>query len=1322
MPAFCHLHCHTSYSLLDGAARTDALVQRAAELGMKALGITDHGNLYGVPEFYTAARRAGVRPVIGCEFYLTSRSRHDRKDRVRFHQVLWAKSEAGYHNLVQLSSLSFLEGFYYKPRIDHELLQKYREGLVATTCCLQGEVPQTLLRKGDDAAREVFERYLDLFGEDYYIELQNHGIEDQAKINAVLLEWAQRYGVRTVATNDVHYVAQADAAAQDILLCLQTGRDLDDPSRLRFDSDQYYLKSADEMQQVMEAVDPRIASESLDAAGEIADKCSFELKMEGLLMPHFALPAGFDGDADAYLRHLVYAGAKRRYGELSSDIAARLDHELGIISTMGYAGYFLIVQDFTRAARELAVAVGPGRGSAAGSAVAYSLGITNIDPLQYDLLFERFLNPERVDMPDIDIDFDDRGRAAVIDYVVQKYGRNNVCQIVTFGTMAARSVIRDVARVLRLPLAEADRIAKLIPEGPGISLASAMESVPEFGALRDDPRSQIQQLLQYAQVLEGSVRHTGVHAAGVIIAPGTVHDYIPVASTKNKGVQVLTTQYDGTWVEKFGLLKMDFLGLSTLTVLKDTIALVREHRGIGVELDDIPLDDAKTYQLFQRGDTMGIFQFESEGMRDWLTKLVPTRMDDLIAMNALYRPGPMNLIPKYIDRKHGREEISYGHPMLEPVLRDTYGIPVYQEQVMQMAQVMAGYTLGGADLLRRAMGKKKQEEMDRQRDIFVQGASERGVDEATANKVFDTMATFAGYGFNKCLAGCTVVTDATTGASTSLESLFQIGCKGFTIHALGTYGRLHTRRVTDIVWNGYRKVFALATAGGRRIRATATHRFRARTGWKRLAELRPGDRIAAANDLATVHITGHAAERGRAHGHRAVVDTRLGADTLNWDTIESIQEAGRADTYDLTVEGDHNFVANGLFVHNSHSAAYSLVAYHAAYFKANYPAEFMAAAMTNIMADSRKLALMLDEARKLDLELLPPSVNSSHGPFTVDTGKIRFGMCAVKGVGQGAAQAIADARKENGPAQTLFGFTRHLDLRAVSKKALECLARVGALDDLDGHRSQFVEAIDAATQYALQEQADAAAGQNSLFGDSSVFGATTEPRLPKLEPWGRARLLKEERGLIGLYISGHPLDAYRPETASFATATLGDTSIAATNGANGPKPQHTFCAIITDVQQRTTRKGAPMAVVTLEDFAGQAEMLCFSAVFDKVQQYLHVDEIVLARGEVESRGGSLRILARDVIPMWKVREQMVKSIVVQIHPNTVGLQQIEAFREICDANRGTCRLYFDVVDPQLPEGRQRLRSRVFVVEPNPDLMSGVAKLFGASNIILEGLS
>ncbi len=1161
---FAHLHCHTQYSLLDGAARIKRLMAKAEELEMPAVAITDHGNLFGVPEFYTTAKKAGIKPIIGCEFYVTASGMSDKSDRVRYHQVLLAKNEIGYRNLIKLSSLSYTDGYYYKPRIDQETLKAHSEGLIATTCCLQGEVLQTILKKGEEEGRRVFESYLDIFGDDYYIEIQDHNIPDQHKCNEVLLRWAKEYDVEVVATNDVHYVEQEDSAAQDVLLCLQTGKEYNDPNRMRFENDQFYLKSASEMELALRHADEQTVKKALSNTVKVADKCSFELPMGELLMPHFPLPPEFGNDMDAYLRHLSFERALEKFGgQLSLVQEERLNLELGIISQMGYAGYFLIVQDFTTVARELNVSVGPGRGSAAGSLVAYVLGITNVDPLEYDLLFERFLNPERVSMPDIDIDFDDRGRGKVIDYVVEKYGRENVCQIITFGTMGARSVIRDVSRVLQIPLMEADRIAKLIPEGVGVNLDKALDEVPEFRKLQNDPNEQIRNLMHYAKVLEGSARHTGVHAAGVIIAPGTVSDYVPVSIAKGKSgaEDVVTTQYDGKWVESFGLLKMDFLGLKTLTVINDTVDLIQETHGDEIVVDDIPLDDERTYELFQKGDTVSIFQFESSGMREWLRKLKPTTIDDLIAMNALYRPGPMDNIPTYIARKHGREDVSYPHEMLKPILEPTYGIPVYQEQVMQMAQVMGGYTLGGADILRRAMGKKKHEEMEKQKAIFIQGAAEREVDEKTATDVFDLMAKFAGYGFNK-----------------------------------------------------------------------------------------------------------------------------------------------------------------------SHAAAYSIVAYQTGWLKAHYPAEFMAAAMTNEMGDTKKLSVVLEEARHLGLELLPPDINKSTARFSVEKGKIRFGLGAIKGVGMGAIEAIERERDESGPFTNIFDFSRRVDLRAVNKKAVESLAKVGAMDCLEGHRAQIAEAVEIAIQYGQKAQANAAAGMISLFGEPGGDGAAgLEPSLPMAEPWPRSKLLKEERESVGFYVSGHPLEAYLAETRAFASAQIADApTIVEREGpiedswqARQNRPNHTFCGIITEVQHRTNKSGKPYAFAQFEDFSGQAELVCFSNTYDRVQRYLQVDEIVLIKGQVELRGGSGKVICNDVIPMWKVREQMVKSLSIRIPAAELQLEQVDALEELLGAHRGGCKLYLDLISEDSPQPT-RLLSRTFVVDPNSEVMQGLGKLFGRRAIVVEG--
>jgi DNA polymerase-3 subunit alpha len=1171
MPDFCHLHCHTQYSLLDGAAGIEPLLKQAKHLDISSVAITDHGNLYGVPEFWAKANEIGVDPIYGCEFYVTPYGMDDRDDDTRYHQVLLAKNETGYQNLMKLSSLSYTDGFYYKPRLDKATIREHSDGLVATTCCLQSEILQTILDKGEEAARPIFEEYLDIFGEDYYIEIQTHDIDDQHICNEVLLRWAKEYDVPVVATNDVHYAEQSDAAAQDVLLCLQTGKDYHDPNRMRFENDQFYLKSPDEMQDALADLPRPYQREAMETSMEIARKCRFDLSTGDLLMPHYPVPEEYGEDMDAFLRDMVFERAQKRYGEdLPQRVVERLNHELGIIGQMGYAGYFLIVQDFTEAAREMDVRVGPGRGSAAGSCVSYCLGITDIDPLEYDLLFERFLNPQRDTMPDIDIDFDDRGRSKVIDYVVQKYGRENVCQITTIGTMGAKTAIRDVSRVLGIPLDEVDRITDMVPDGPGVDLQDAFDEVPKFRRLKEHDDKQIREMMHYAEVLEGSARHTGVHAAGVIITPGKVSDYVPISTTTSKDERVVTTQYEGDWIEEFGLLKMDFLGLKTLTVLNDTVRFVRENHGVEIDLDEIPLDDEKTYELFQKADTTSIFQFESDGMREWLRKLKPTEFNDLIAMNALYRPGPMENIPSYIARKHGEEEVQYPHPLLEDILEPTYGIAVFQEQVMEMARVLAGFSLGEADILRRAMGKKKEKLMRKQRKKFLKGCAEANdIDEDEANRLFDIIAEFAGYGFNK-----------------------------------------------------------------------------------------------------------------------------------------------------------------------SHSAAYASVAYQSAYLKAHYPAEFMAAAMTNKMDDTDDLADILEEARQKSVDLRPPSINRSAAHFTVEDDSIRYGLAAIKGVGESAIDAVMSCREEHGPFETAFGLTEHLDLSTVNKATLEHLARAGALDDLEGHRAQLVDSVGDLVRHGQKQQADRAAGQNSLFdageGDGAPGGFSAEPNLPMVDVWSKSRRLKEERDRMGFYVSGHPLDEYRAEAEEFATAQLGEIDEAFlenTQRSSGGRerygrkrgPVHSICAIITEVNHHTTKSGKPIAFAEVEDFTGQAKLVCFASVLDNVQSYLEVDNVGLIKGEVELQGGTVKLIVKDITPMWKVRARQVNELVLTVHLDEANVSTVDELHTLCEAHEGGgCKVYLDLVGDGLPGGKQRVRSRSLVVEPGAELMRGATRLLGAENVAVSG--
>jgi DNA polymerase-3 subunit alpha len=815
MPTFSHLHSHTQYSLLDGQASIAALMKKAQKDGMPAVALTDHGNMFGAFNFVAEANKYNVKPIVGCEFYLVEDrhkkafSREKGEKDVRHHQLLLAKDQAGYHNLAKLCSLSFIEGQYSKfPRIDKELLERYHEGLIATSCCIGAEIPQTILFRSEAEAEEKLKWWLDLFGEDYYIEIQRHGLmnfdgtgKSQEDVNQVLLRLARKYNVKVICTNDSHYVDQTDYAAHDLLLCVNTGEEHSIPvgdirtnyytlltskgevkydlldnlrsdygrdenaqkqlrrideelqkpkphTRFGFANDQFFFKTQAQMNELFIDV-----PESVDNTNEIVDKITPPKLARDILLPNFPIPAEH-ANADAFLRYLTYKGAfegpKPRYSVRTPEIEERLDYELRIIQTMGFAGYFLITQDFINHGRSVGVAVGPGRGSAAGSAVAYCVGITNIDPIKYSLLFERFLNPERVSMPDIDIDFDDVNRQKVIDYVVGKYGKTQVAQIITFGTMAAKSSIKDVARAMELPLPQTNDLTKMVPDKPGTTLAGAFAENQELDMIRrdDSPDNLKGQILRLATQLEGSVRNTGIHAAGVIIAPDDITNYIPVSTSKDS--DLLVTQFDGKVIESAGMLKMDFLGLKTLTIIVDALRLIERNHGVKIDIDDIPLDDEKTYALYQRGDTIGTFQFESEGMRQYLKDLKPTNIEDLIAMNALYRPGPMQFIPNFINRKHGREEVVYPHDLLQPILEYSQGIMVYQEQIMQTAQILAGYSLGGADLLRRAMGKKDMKKMALEREKFIEGAKKlHDIPAKKANEVFDVMEKFAEYGFNR---------------------------------------------------------------------------------------------------------------------------------------------------------------------------------------------------------------------------------------------------------------------------------------------------------------------------------------------------------------------------------------------------------------------------------------------------------------------------------------------------------------------------------------------------------------------------------------------
>lgn len=756
---FAPLHCHTQFSLLDGATDIDAMVKKAKEDGMQAVAITDHGNMFGVFKFFAACKKYGIKPILGCEVYVVEdrfnkKFTRENKDK-RYHQLLLAKNEIGYKNLMHIVSTGFIDGLYMDfPRVDFELIKEYHEGIIATTCCVGGEVPQTLITKGLEEAEKVFKKWYDVFGDDYYVELQRHQIQEfdntgwsQEAINQELLKLADKFKSLPIATNDSHYLDQKDFEAHDILLCLQTGKDFADPDRFKFENDQFFFKTQYQMKELFKDI-PQTIENTLHIAEKIEP-----LNLERtVLLPAFQIPVGFK-DQNEYLKFLTFEGAKKRWGDvLPIEIIERLDFELATIERMGFPGYFLIVQDFIQEGKKMNVAIGPGRGSAAGSAVAYAIGITNVDPIKYNLLFERFLNPDRISMPDMDIDFDDAGREKVIDYVVDKYGKNQVAQIITYGTMAAKSCIRDIGRVLKVPLSETDRMAKLIPDGVGIKLKDAFKDVEELRNLKSDSKDLRGKTLQLAEVLEGSVRHRGIHAAGVIIAPDDIKKYVPICTAKDADLYV--TQFDGKYIESAGMLKMDFLGLKTLTIIKDAIKLIQKNHNIDIDVDTLPFDDIATYQLFQRGETVGIFQFESAGMQNCLKDLKPDCFEDLIAMNALYRPGPMDYIPNYINRKHGKEPVVYDLPEMEGYLKDTYGITVYQEQVMLLSQKLANFTKGKADELRKAMGKKDKAKLDSLYSLFIEGCLANNLDEKICNKIWADWEKFASYAFNKSHSTC----------------------------------------------------------------------------------------------------------------------------------------------------------------------------------------------------------------------------------------------------------------------------------------------------------------------------------------------------------------------------------------------------------------------------------------------------------------------------------------------------------------------------------------------------------------------------------------
>ena len=1140
MPDFVHLHSHTQYSLLDGASDIEALMQKAANDQMKAVAITDHGNMFGVFKFYQLAKKHGIKPIIGCEFYVTedrARKKFTKDDRDEpYHQLILAKNEVGYRNISKLCSLGFIEGLYGKfPRIDMELVRKYSEGLIATTCCPQGMVPRTFFEQGADAAEKLFLEWQGIFGEDYYIELQRHGMKtvNQDALNSFLVKLSRKHNAKLIATNDSHYVDQDDAEPHDILLCINTASLITDPGRFRFENDQFYFKTKAEMYENF-----RDLPEALENTVEVAEKIvSPELKRD-VLLPNFHRPPEFASDDD-YLRHLTYAGSKTRYGEVSSTLSERLEFELKVILDLGFAGYFLVVQDVISAARSMGVAVGPGRGSAAGSAVAYCTGITNLDPIHYNLLFERFLNPERITMPDIDFDVDDEGRQHLIQWVIDKYGRNQVAQIITFNSMAPRSAIRDVGRVLKYPLPETDKLAKMIPEAPEMTFKRAYLENPDLNKVRQS-QTEASRVLKLAEKLEGSIRSRGIHAAGVIISPQDLTEQIPVCTAKDTDLWI--TQFEGTLMEEAGMLKMDFLGLKTLSIIRDAVNYIRKLHNVTIDPDRIPLDDEKTFELYQKGETIGTFQFESRGMRNYLKELKPTDIEDLIAMNALYRPGPMDFIPEFIDRKHGRKEVNYPHEWLEDLLRPTYGIMVYQEQIMQCAQTIAGYSLAEADTLRRIMGKKKRQEMEKQKSIFIMGAGRKKVMKPKAEEIFAMMERFASYGFNR-----------------------------------------------------------------------------------------------------------------------------------------------------------------------SHSAAYSLLAFQTGYLKAHYPAEYMASVLTHNMDNLKQVTFFIAECQHMGIEVLGPDVNESEQKFTVTKGRIRFGLSAVKGLGDAAVVGIVEEREANGPFRSIYDFTSRVNQRTVNKRSIESLVKAGAFDSFGAKRSQYfqliggeqVSVIERAIRYGSQMQAQKQMAQATLFGDSAM-GAVEEPIIPDYPAWSKIELLRYEKEVTGIYISGHPLQEYEMEMKYFCNTDTTDIE-------RLRDKEVKIAGIITNIVERVDRKGNKYARFNLEDFNGSTPVSLFSTDFLKWRHLIGEERAVYIRGKYQVRFNSeeqyeIRVSHMDLLS--EIRHKLTKTVEIDIPLLDVTETLADELTGLCERFPGNSWVRFNLVD-RAEKMRVPMISRALKVEPSNEFVAGL---------------
>ncbi len=1155
--SFVHLHVHSQYSLLDGAIRLGDLIEAAKGFDMPAVTITDHGNMYGALEFYEKARKAGIKPIVGCEIYLAPKSRHDRhlntgnggdEDR-NYHLVLLAKDLTGYKNLMKLVTLAHLEGFYYKPRADKELLREYHEGLIALSSCLKGEIASHLLRNRPESAIKAAREYQEIFGpENFYLELQANGIPEQAVINEKLIALGKEQNIPLVATNDCHYLRKGDARAHEILLCIQTGKNILDEKRMKFRTDQLYFKSPEEMAREFAHVPEAIENTVL-----IAERCNLEIPLGEYHFPVFPLPEG--ETIESQFEKTVEEGFRRRLEEIrerrpdfsekdTAEYRTRLRHEMDVIIEMGFAAYFLIVADFISYAKKQGIPVGPGRGSAAGSLVAYVMGITDLDPIEHGLIFERFLNKERISMPDIDVDFCIFGRDEVFRYVVEKYGKEQVARITTFGTMQAKAVIRDVGRALAMPYNEVDRIAKLIPATPGMTLKKAFELEPRLQEIqKDDP--QIQELFEIAFALEGLTRHASTHAAGVVIGDKPIVEYMPLYKDQEGEI---VTQFSMKYVEKMGLIKFDFLGLRNLTVIHNAVELIKKNHGVDLDMQRLPLDDPETYKLLCRADTTGVFQLESSGMRGILVRLQPENFSDIVALVALYRPGPLDsgMVDNYIDGKHGRIPITYELEELRPILEPTYGVILYQEQVMKIASVLANYTLGEADILRRAMGKKIPEVMAAQRERFLAGAKENGIELTKANHIFDLMEKFAGYGFNK-----------------------------------------------------------------------------------------------------------------------------------------------------------------------SHSAAYALIAYQTAYLKAHYPVEFMAALLNSVLNNTDQVVKLINECRDKGIEVLPPDVNVSERDFTVVEGKIRFGLGAVKNVGESAVEAILAVRSKEGKFRSIFDFCDRVDTSRVNRRVLEQLIKCGAFDSIHGDRARTFAAIDEALERAQVRQRDRKSGQLNLFDllKAQGKGSVGEPELPEVASWDSRTTLQFEKEALGFFISGHPLDHYREQIERLCTANTQKVK----ERKEGAKA--VLCGLLTVTKELNTKKGERMAFLVLEDKEGTLEVVAFPEAFRRAVPLLEGEEPLVVVGTVQHDEKGSKIIAEQILSLEEARHQTVESVRIFLNTDSLDRDALERLRHLLVTHPGECPVILNLNVDGKAEAVIDLNSKL-KVNPSVSFMEEMTTHFGPNSVDL----